>query len=551
MKMRPARRALLACSASLVASSLASQARAQFDAPTSYYSTATGLTGAALKSQLQTITTAMTEVSYGDARFSAEITDANPTTAGNILLIYNRASVSATWDEGATWNREHMWPVSHLTVSGADPGNTTTDLRSDQFNLRPANPVINSTRGNTPYGPDGGGGAAGMRNGDTVWYPGDADAGDVARAQFYMATRYSTLSLVDSITPTGTQMGDLSSLLRYHYKDVPDTFERRRNHAIFGNAGAPGSPAITNPYKQENRNPYVDHPEYAWSVFVDQQNDSTLSVAAPNANGGSTAAVNLGRVLRNAAVPAAQGVTLNKAGVDGTYYSATTSGDATSNVTGRYNAFAMDAAGTRTLVVGLNTTTSAAGLKSGSVVVDNLDITTAGGAGHGANDADDTINVSLSVLDPSNSSFTGGAADTNTLTIDFGSVQPGVDPAAQGFSLFNLASAALGASLTAGLDLDTINATGNTAVFSTDLSSFANLAAGAAHAGTASFDAPLAPGTYGATYTLLFSDENLPGTVTTTSLTLNVTGSVVPEPATLAFAAGAMLFLAARRRRSC
>ena len=213
---------------------------ADYDPPTTYYNSAIGI-GATLKSQLQSITSSMTGVNYGDARYSAIYTDANPNVAGNILLIYNRASVSATWDSGSTWNREHIWPVSRLGVSS--PSNSTTNLASDQFNLRPANPSVNSSRGNTPFGLDSTTGNYGHQG--SYYYPGDADAGDVARAQFYMATRYSQLTLTDG-SPSGTQMGDLSSLINYHFRDVPDDFERRRNHAIYGLAGE-NSPESTIP----------------------------------------------------------------------------------------------------------------------------------------------------------------------------------------------------------------------------------------------------------------------------------------------------------------
>lgn len=502
------------------------ETRAQYDPPASYYSSINSQTGSALQSQLRTIVSNMTGVNYGDARFSAPTTDADPNAPGNILLIYNRASVSGTWDGGATWNREHVWPDSRLGAGNNDPSNTYVGPASDQFNLRPCNPSINSSRSNTPYGPDNGTGANGYQGG--LYYPGNADAGDVARGLFYMATRYSTLSLVDSSSPTGTQMGDLSALLRFHYRDVPDAFERRRNHAIYGLAGE-NSPAISNSYRQQNRNPYVDRPEYAWSVFADQQNDTQLSVGAADANGGSSANVNLGRVLRNAPLPAPQNVTLNKAGVDGTYYSVSTTGAATSSVTGRYNAFAMDSAGSRTMSVGLNSSTATAGLKSGSVVIDNLDVTTQGGAGRGANDANDVVNVSLSVLDPSNPSF--DTTDTDALLIDFGSVQAGAPSAPTNFSIHNLASS-LGASLTAGLDLDSIVPSGDTGRFTLNLGSFTNLAATTSQAGSVIFDTTM-PGSFSATYTLHLSDENLPGTIQTSELTLNVIGTVVPEPTSL------------------
>ena len=401
----------------------------------------------------------MEPVTYGDARDSAAITDADPNASGNILLIYNRASNSSTWDNAATWNREHIWPESRLDGSAS---NGTANIASDQFNLRPANPVINSTRGNSPFGLDTTTGS--HRVVGSHYYPGDADAGDVARAQFYMATRYSQLSLTDS-SPSGLQMGDLSSLIVYHFKDAPDTFERRRNHAIYGLAGE-NSPAISNPYRQENRNPFVDHPEYAWSIFVDQANDSQIAIngATVSGDGGSTRDVDLGRVFVGAAVPAAQNFTLSKSGLDGTYYEVTTSGAATSSVSGRMNAFRTNQTDSKSITVGLNTTTSTAGLKSGTVAINNLDITTAGGAGHGANDVNDLFNVSLTVLNHAAPSFTSGA-EVTTLAYDFGSFVAGSAVPAFSFDVFNFGMLP---AFTASLDFDTFLASGNTSAFDTN-----------------------------------------------------------------------------------
>ena len=95
----------------------------------------------------------MVGVNYGDARYSAPYTDPDPNVSGNILLMYNRASVSGTWSTSPLiWNREHIWPQSLL---GTEASNGTVNIASDQFNLRPADDGINSNRGNDPYGLDG------------------------------------------------------------------------------------------------------------------------------------------------------------------------------------------------------------------------------------------------------------------------------------------------------------------------------------------------------------------------------------------------------------
>jgi endonuclease I len=496
---------------------------AQYDPPANYYNSATG-TGSTLKTQLRTIISSMRPVTYGDARYSAPYTDADPNVPGNILLIYNRASIAGEWVPGPplAWNREHIWPQSLL---GANASNGTANIASDQFNLRPADDGINNDRGNDAFGFDTTTGSYREIVKDSIYYPGDADIGDVARALFYMATRYSQLSLVDS-TPNTLQMGDLSSLVNYHFRDVPDDFERRRNHAIYGLAGD-GAPAIANPYRQENRNPYVDHPEWVWSVFVDQQNDSQLYVGnAPNADGSSTHNLDLGSVIVGGSVPAAQNVTLTKNGLDGTYYEVTTGGAATSSVTGRLNAFPVITAGTssKVLSVGLNTNTNTAGQKTGTVTVNNLDITTAGGAGHGANDGNDTINVLLDVLAHANPSFEL-ASDENSLSYDFGTVTLGASVPQFEFNIANLIDTA---GFTARLELDSIVPGGDSVRFSTNLdvfSGFDALAAGTTNSFFAALDTS-SEGMFSASYTLNFSDEDLPGATSLGSLTLNLMANV-------------------------
>jgi endonuclease I len=461
----------------------------------------------------------MSGVNYGNARYAAPYTDTDPNNPSNILLIYNRASVSSNWDGGGTWNREHIWPQSRL---GASASNGSTNIASDLFNLRPANPSINSSRSNKPFGNDTSSGSFGAVSGGN-YYPGDADAGDVARAQFYMATRYTQLTLTDS-TPAGLQMGDLSSLINFHFKDAPDDFERRRNHAIYGLAGE-NSPASANPYKQRNRNPYVDHPEYVWSVFVDQQNDSQLSIGGGTlgGDGGSTRNVDLGRVFIGGAVPAAQKFTLNKGGSDGTYFEVTASGSATSSISGRMNAFRTNQTDSKLITVGLNTSTTTAGLKNGTVTVDNLDITTGGGAGHGANDANDLFNVSLAVLDHATPSFVG-QSEVASLMYDFGTVALGSSAPMFSFDVFNYATTPV---YTADLDFDSLMSTGDTTQLSTNLVGAAGslvLDPDANQGFTATFDTS-SIGMFSATYTLMFSDEDMPGALNS-SLTLTLTGAV-------------------------
>ena len=505
----------------------ASKVSAQYDAPTTYYSTITTQTGTALQSQLASIMTAgHIQTSYADARDYLPFTDANPDNLTQMFEFYTHATIqkpsaSHVGFVGIYESREHVWPDS-LQGPG-DTSNSSRGSRGDIHMLKPLDQSVNSSRGNNPYGGATTTGAARNISGG-YWFPGTTDKGDAARILFYAATRYqSTLSLVSGLPTSNTQMGDLAALLRFHYQDTPDLFELRRNDTIYRGddvrtVGDDSAFAGT-----KNRNAYIDRPEYVWSVFADQQNDTRLSIGTADANGGSSATVDLGRVLRNAPVPVSSPLTLNKAGVDGTYYEVRTEGAATSTITGRYNAFAMDAAGSRSLGVGLSTSTAVAGLKSGRVIVNNLDVTTAGGQGRGANDADDAVDVKLSVLSPSNPSFAADG-DVDAMTVDFDVLAVGSDVQTIPFAINNLASA-LGVSLTAKLDIDLVTKTGATSVLTANASTLTNLPAGLSYAFTSAFHTDTL-GTFASDYLLSTSDENLPGTVTTSQLSLHLIGSV-------------------------
>jgi hypothetical protein len=168
----------------------------------------------------------------------------------------------------------------------------------------------------------------------------------------------------------------------------------------------------------------------------------------------------------------------------------------------------------------LSAATSSAGLKSGTVTVDNLDITTFGGTGKGANDPDDVINVTGAVLDHARPSFSQTLQ--TTLTVDFGIVEAGTGLHSLPFDIYNLEATQ---SYTAGLDLDVVNGSGSTAIMTSNLAPFSNLTAGSSRAYSCSFDTAQV-GNYSAIYNLGLSDENLPGANSSGSqaLTLVVQG---------------------------
>lgn len=407
-----------------------------FAAPASYYDSATGA-GSTLKDQLHDLIDDHTVYSYNDARAILQDTDVDPDDPDRLILVYDRVSLDVSglisspgipgWDSGASWNREHTWPRSRgVNSSGAD--------NSDLHQLRPSDPGINSSRSNLNFGGEYGQSFGRVTDGGvTVWYPGDEDAGMIARQQFYMAVRYDgsdpsteDLELASGNPASSVGLGDLDRLIEWHYAAAPDDFERRRNNVIYDDY-------------QGNRNPFVDRPEYVWSVFVDQANDSQISVASGVADGtgGSSLSLDLGAVFVGGAGPATESVTLNKTGGDGTYFALDTNGATTSSLEDGRHAFRTNTTDSVTFSVGLDADSNTAGFYGGSVLIDNLDVTAGGGVGRGAQDGDDVISLSYSVFDHAVASFSEDVSN-KVLTLDFGEVSQSSGVEGTSFSVFNL-----------------------------------------------------------------------------------------------------------------
>src|SRR5262249_3984404 len=187
--------------------------------------------------------------------------------------------------------------------------------------------------------------------GGTYWCPGTADAGEAARAMFYMATRYFTpsnmnrgtdiqnLELVNGIPTSDFHMGDLNSYLHWNYEYGVDNFERRRNQLIYGSAGDLTNHALNPNYYQGNRNPFIDHPEYVWAIFGSDVvsgnivNNSQIYVGAtPASDGSSTVNVDLGRIMTGGSFGTSD-VAFTKSGAptnsDPTTFDITATGNAT------------------------------------------------------------------------------------------------------------------------------------------------------------------------------------------------------------------------------
>jgi endonuclease I len=227
--------------------------------PGDYYANATGKSGAALKSALHTIISNQTKLTYDQVWNALKDTDQDPANANNVILLYSGRSQSKTTNGGGVndWNREHVWAKSH-----GDFG-TATGPGTDVHHLRPEDVSVNASRGNLDF--DNGGTAVTECPGCTAdadsFAPRAAVRGDVARMIFYMAVRYDGGDGFADLEPnnsvnngTAPYIGKLSVLKAWSAADPPDAFEKRRNQVIFDTW-------------QHNRNPFIDHPEWANSIW--------------------------------------------------------------------------------------------------------------------------------------------------------------------------------------------------------------------------------------------------------------------------------------------
>lgn len=227
-----------------------------------YYADAIGRTGPALEASLHAIvSTGVTRLSYDEVWDALRHTDEDPADAGNVIELYTGDSVSEDDNGGGPeqWNREHVWAKSH-----GDFG-TATGPGTDLHHLRPTDVTVNGARGNLDFDEGGTESAEAPGNyaDDDSWEPRDAVKGDVARMVLYMSVRYegddgfADLEVNDIVgNGSAPRLGRLSTLLAWNAADPVDDFEMRRNDVIYERY-------------QRNRNPFVDHPEWADAIWAD------------------------------------------------------------------------------------------------------------------------------------------------------------------------------------------------------------------------------------------------------------------------------------------
>ena len=191
------------------------------------------------------------ETTYGDLRYMLDDTDGAEDDESMVLCLYSRIKYSGTWDGGNTWNREHVWPKSLAwfpNVSNGDKG-----AGADLHHIRPEDNRVNSVRNNDKFGEVSGGtevlSSKGVKSGcyskGGYFEPQDCAKGDTARILFYLFTRYSQ---ADSYRFTAVAQS-LEMLLEWNRLDPVDEWEMERNNETAKIQG--------------NRNPFIDHPEFA------------------------------------------------------------------------------------------------------------------------------------------------------------------------------------------------------------------------------------------------------------------------------------------------
>ena len=263
----------------------------QAQIPEGYYDGTEELSGDDLKTALHEIIKDHVEFPYTSSGTDVwdilKVTDRDPNNAENVILIYTGWSVNAAqeYNNGTGWSREHIWAKSHGDFGTAmGPG-------TDAHHLRPCDISVNSARGNKDFDAGGTqyidpqGGATGCYATTYTWEPRDAVKGDVARMIFYMAVRYEgdsgepDLEIVDyapSAPALQPLLGVFSTLYEWHLADPVDEWEENRNDIIYYDY-------------QGNRNPFIDHPEFAalvWNVSSIQNNvitpDTIILTNYPN-----------------------------------------------------------------------------------------------------------------------------------------------------------------------------------------------------------------------------------------------------------------------------
>lgn len=256
------------------------------DPPAGYYATVDTSSPAALRSTLNAVISGHVKIPYTSSSTDTwdvlELADQDPLNSNRILDLYRNRSLAKYGGGNDYYNREHTWPNSY-----GFPNNTSSNMPyTDCHHLFLCDITYNNVRANRPFAEcatgctayatdvhDGQSGVNYTKNASPVgvWETWPGRRGDVARAILYLDLRYEgagsepDLIATDDLdlimaSATGSNesvayMGFLTTLLSWHAEDPPDAKERNRNDKVF--------------LYQQNRNPFIDHPEWVNLLYGD------------------------------------------------------------------------------------------------------------------------------------------------------------------------------------------------------------------------------------------------------------------------------------------
>jgi len=259
-------------------------------APQGYYDAAAGLNGQPLKAALHHIIKDHDALTYNqlwiaftltDKKANNKVWDIYSDIPGGTPPYEHTFNVdqcgSSINNEGDCYNREHSWPRSYF--------NEGAPMESDLFHIYPTDGYVNGKRADLPYGVvdttqpfyqslNGSRSGTNIYPGysGTVFEPIDSFKGDLARSYFYMTTRYyGEDSGWDSwAMANGAELKQwaIDMLMDWHHNDPVSAKEIDRNNAIFD--------------LQENRNPFIDYPEFADCIWGNATCSTTVSIASVN-----------------------------------------------------------------------------------------------------------------------------------------------------------------------------------------------------------------------------------------------------------------------------
>ena len=243
------------------------------DIQAQYYNSAFGLNGTALKTALHQIIKNHNAHTYNDLWTDFQQSDKKQN--GTVWDIYtDKPNGSPTYifqfisdqcgnysAEGDCYNREHLWPKEKFN----DGAPMITDLHhifptdgwvNNKHAAYPMGNVSNATYTST-NGTKLGNGAGYAAYNDKIFEPIDSFKGDVARAYFYMSTRYENedAGWDNWAMANGAELTQdaINILLTWHHNDPVSQKEIDRNNAVAT--------------LQFNRNPFIDYPEFADCIW--------------------------------------------------------------------------------------------------------------------------------------------------------------------------------------------------------------------------------------------------------------------------------------------